>query len=690
MFHKLMAIMLTSIMLVTQVPLYAWAEPLAIDAPKQAVGSLVLPDNPPQPPIGSDPSRYKEDVDLLYDLMGDGGVAHGHTGFMGKTWEWSTTPIEQEDGTLTHWVEHNSHHTDNGHIEKQDYRASDFTADELGVSEEIYSKLVAENTPIDIEIDSREDTMQNYRAYVVPTQAEVDAMLARGETPVAFLYYNNDVKLNFKFNYPPPPPKQPAPKPSGERQEVVYVAPSWGSGSVSWGMFKDTLKESGSSETKIRWVNGLAAGSHYAQTASAHKMSGVVSTSATTVDRVAGAKGSETYSLSYNYTDHRIDYYNCSRWDGEEDEDGNIVSWTCGSWALVGSAPDWSQTKTYSCSVALPVDHKYGETFEGEHGFEKEMNIGRSATVQAQSCSSTEDAPKTEKITHESAPVLLPTQTHMSFMEQPIQWTGTPMYNTADVFPFVANEEKQGVAGVPELDESFKKLNKYVEKTAEFENPYSIPLRNEVTGTKMNIFSKEDFWVSRSTGFVTSTLHDTTVHNAKVQAGYEFKTVTGQEYRDEILDRADLTSMYYLPIDANNNVMKPNTAYKMETQVNGLGYNNITIMHDQDFLFENYLIGSVFEEEGADVEGVWIVEQNEIPINDIMYTHSALVTPQEAATISAATKGRTNFIFGHKGTDNMAVYDQVKQALNYNKFGEALSTKIPHVIDVETAKQTLK
>ncbi|MER2000347.1 MAG: hypothetical protein ABS882_11255 [Lysinibacillus sp.] len=431
-----------SCLLITVILLSIILPQVSVEANTNKVtGSFILPDNPPKPLIGSNPARYKKDVDLLLDMLVDEGKSINHTGWSAKVFYWSEEKVEREDGTFSHWVSLPATNTKNGYIDENDYRAKDFTAEQLGVSEEVYEKMLEENTAINITVDSREDTeRQVYSASVFPTQAEINAMLKKGETPYAFLYYDNDIKLNFEFELedcvgdgcePPPPP--PPPIPPSDRTEIVYVPPTWGSGTVSWGMFKDTLKESGSSETKILWVNGLATGQHYAKAGVVKKMSGVANSLSNSVDLKAGKKGTETYSLTYDYTDYRIDYYKCTSWSPITDGEGNIIGWSCNGWTKVGEAPSWAHIKSYSCSVDLAVDHRYGETFEGKHGFKQKMNIGRSATVSAKDCKSTEATPNTETITHESSPVELPTQTYMSFMEQPIKWEGKPMYNTANI-----------------------------------------------------------------------------------------------------------------------------------------------------------------------------------------------------------------------------------------------------------------
>lgn len=221
----------------------------------KVTGTLILPDNEIHPPVGT--NGYEKDREIIEYLIATEGKELGHTGFSAKEFIYLEEPVEI-NGKLTHWVEGDYYSTDHGFIDRQDYRAIDFTAEQLGVSESEYQRLVDTNAKINITIDSREDGDRGqYSKYIEPTKEQIAEMLARGEVPKAFYYKNNDVKLNFSFTPPPP-------YPSGERTEIVYVPPTWGTGNVSWGMFKDTLNESGSSDTKIKWTNGLVAGSHFA------------------------------------------------------------------------------------------------------------------------------------------------------------------------------------------------------------------------------------------------------------------------------------------------------------------------------------------------------------------------------------------------------------------------------------------
>lgn len=530
---------------------------------------------------------------------------------------------------------------------------------------------------------------------------------------------------------PPPPPPPDTPKECHPSAQGSYpnctagsvdiseeiekeVTPSWGTGEISWGLSKASKSPTGGSATQIASTNLLPIGTgHYEALTPQYMQSGVMSggQGKTTPKNVtASDKGTELYAVNYDYTNFYVETYKCNapaestvtqtHISGGVEVDYDVTAYDYNNcyeafsesssyWDKVDERANWAKGETYACTQPLAVDHSYGATLTGTNSATGTWNIGRHADVQAyaNSCNVTANQVFTETLSHTSAHKELNTQTYIEFVENPIVWQGNPNYDTTSVIPYVADTTSQGNMGVPELDEVFKKNNKYTNKFNGFEYDYNIPLRQDVTGLSMDIYSKDDFWVSRSTGFVYSVPFPSTAGSALNEVSSKFQGYTGQAYRDTILNRPNLNSVYYLPIDANNNVMKPDTTYKLEMQVRNLGYNNITLHHKQTYLFKYYLLGSVFEEKNPNIK-IKIVEQNEIPINDIKYPYSATINVAQGKSYSAATKGRTNFIFGHKATDAMAVFDRGRAIIGID-FGVRVNNPIKHVIDRESANDTL-
>lgn len=675
--------------------------------------TVTLPDSPPT--VSS-----ANDYGTVAEMINNGSP--NHTGWSGTLYEYSETSIIGADGKMTNWIPTRDTAASTDSHPESSFPVTMFKDQIVAeYGQHIYDALKAsgkEFKPIYgdkyLEYDRRESMYDSTKDFNPPKPGDK-----------AFIYFDNKVEVDIKLSMAELMTllqgQKPEPDPTFNltRTSFTYCSATYGNGYVAWGLFKESTSPTGGSATLLRAENELPIGSgHCAQTPASWKMSGVINTTSKNYTKPAtkADKGTENYSVNYSYTDTNRHDEICTRpaeiWEVRTgsrqagvDEDGDPIyedfeydffvgynykaCYSESYWSTTFNGPDWGAGALYSCSINLAFDHNFGETFIYENGIggeDAEWKIGHKVTY-TNGCNPQTGVDYKEQLQHDSQHASLTTQTYTPFMKNPLVWSGSPLYGIPSVFPYVA-EDQQGTVGVPELDPVFKQNNKYTTQHPEFLNPYAIPLTQEVNAFAMNMYSADDFWVSRSTGFQYSTPRGMGAEGSTSEFASKYQAFTGEDYRDVIQDRAELVSMYYLPIDANDNVMTPNTTYKMETQVKNLGISNLTINHTQTYDFKYYLLGSVFEEKDGN-DSVWIVEQNEIPYTTISYPYSVTITPAQAKTIHEATKDRTNFIFGHKYTESMGVYDMIQGVIGGPSLSQKLPTAIPHIHERETENARL-
>lgn len=588
-------------------------------------------------------------------------------------------PITKEP--LSPWVEEKRHSTDDSGRDKK-YNVSDYRAQIVkDYGQEVYDQAVKSGGTLGYETGSKKE-IYSKDYHPVPCT-----------TGQGGFYYNNfDFTLTMTFtpeeDIPPPviPPVQgrmcvPSTTLVSSSEDVrVYEiikcetlggsTPGETEGEVIWRLYKpSTTSNSAAKVTNGLYMSGKV--QHFEVQAGSEKWT----TKATGINpqvvfsapapylnvNADGIKGqSILYMHEYNYTNDyketfsRTDHRYCSGgWTTPKDEDEESrcrgYSWTTGPEISAGKEADWGRIKAHTHSENLLADHRRGEDENlGESTAKVDLIVGSSkevrkaAVVQKESFSM---APRAKEDRD--------TQGTIEFVENPLVYTvdfmGEPWHHI----------NKWGYYYAFEVDKNIQ--DKYKNTTDYSFQPYAIPVKLDTAqsmgnGYTVPIKSKDDFYTTRDTGFVFSV--DNGVGSPESVAATEYKSFTGANYRDTVVNAPDkYKSSYYMPIDGNGE-MKTDTQYTHTTRIGEMGLNDFTIQFDKSFSFKHYLIGSVFDD-------TWIAEQSD-SLLDVTYPNSVTVTLEEGIRIKEASKNRTMLLHGFRVTDGKDFYDKVKLILGGN------------------------
>lgn len=422
-------------------------------------------------------------------------------------------------------------------------------------------------------------------------------------------------------------------------------------GVFSWELFKDNPDE----ESKIKVINNVVInGTHYATRNIKYKTSSNLfnETGNEPHEIIVGSLNkikdqNINYTFEYEYTNHYRDIYKCV--DGVTKEDGYTKDY-CFDWEFDERVPSWKpeHTKKAKWEETIVVDHEHGSTYKVN---EKDklvlpFNIGRDRVF-----NDLENVDKKrvfrEYIVPNPQNTHLTTQTYKDILE-------TLGYQSDfDNELYVIDGDKYYFPD--DLDESIR--DEYQNNTDYDYSEYAIPLRlKTINNNQAEFVTKDNFFITEKTGFLFSLpYHETTKQRIEIFAREEFENFTGEKYYDNVLTSPEEGSRYYLNIDLNSH-QEPETWYDDNVVIGKLGLSDVTIHLLQKIKFDHYLFGSPIDDP-------MIAEQHGSIVDDVEYTHSVKLTPEQIKELKEVAKDRGNKLHSFKLLDIENVLEKIREII---------------------------
>lgn len=448
-----------------------------------------------------------------------------------------------------------------------------------------------------------------------------------GYFPNNLIAYPKDEQLMKEMSIPPEDIeytlvyREALPDPSGVKEYSEGTSPSV-SGDVCWKLMEDG--------TVVAENNLYKSGTHFAtkdELASIQSKSNVTNDSSATFVAEEVKNTDIYYTYRYEYTNHYYEAYI------PVESNGEYVF----EWKSVSKTPSWEYSEVYESEIRLNASHNYGETFEIPPE-ENTLNllIGQSQTIG-------EDVNNYYETFYigEIDTVELETQTCIPLVES-ISYKN-------DYGETVGFDDNNAYFLPVDIDENLQE--EYENNTAFSEwGKYAIPIElvasfaeNEVI---IEINTTEDFYLSEKTGVLISVEKGTSFE--QVQEEYEtyFSEIGGTYDENDIFELKE--DKYYIPISANSELL-PETMYTNYYALSSMGISNVSIIFGQNFSFEKYLVGSVYD-------GVYANEEP-APIVDVAYTNEVELSNEQVEGIVKQTENRSNKVHGFKNADALLIHE---------------------------------
>lgn len=357
--------------------------------------------------------------------------------------------------------------------------------------------------------------------------------------------------------------------------------------------------------------------------------------------------GSLKFLFEYEYTNHYRRNYECVDQQGSD----------CFEWKWVNDTPVWDKeyVKKSTWEVELPVDHQYGETIKIYNIFEEniaKLKIGRKATLNGNENQKIEKTVMYETFKNNTLLENLITQTFIT-VDQNIKYESdlkNKLYFIEEEMNFYPHKEF--------LDNNLR--DKYKVENSEPNFPfgdYELPMRvDNKTDSNIQFKLADVFYITKATGFQFSLPYEesrSTVINQIAKEEYE--AYTKEAYDDTVLNSHNNLSILFINIDGNS-TLKPETFYQSKYKFGKLGLSDIELESYVFHSFNQYLLGSVFDD-------AVIAEQRESVKEDVAYTHSIRLTPKEIKQIKKLSKDRGMLLHSFRSTDIHRKYDELKNIL---------------------------
>lgn len=368
-----------------------------------------------------------------------------------------------------------------------------------------------------------------------------------------------------------------------------------------------------------------------------------------TIDPTAVKGKKINYSFGYDYTNFYHENYTCT------DKQGN----DCFKWEFKDNTPAWESPygQHAAWTATLSADHHEGETFDLDlKNNQKTLLVGQVAKPNGAAIKTTNE--------NESFTIPVPnqtnlaTQTWLDIMNGPVNYhvdiSGEKWHaeqGTMDFYPI-------------DLDPSLR--DKYKNKTPFAYTDYAIPLKIVSTDKtddqswNITIASSEAFFLTHHTGFEFSVPRgssNATIESA-AKSGYESYTGTSYDPDDNVLREGDDDSRYYLPVDAQS-PLKPQKIYENEIVLGKLGLSDVTFRYGQDFSFQRYLIGNVFDDPQVNEQHAPVK-----PMSTDSYEDDIFVPIDKRIELAKLSLGRSNMLFGFRTSDNLKLRQQMEKIID--------------------------
>lgn len=418
------------------------------------------------------------------------------------------------------------------------------------------------------------------------------------------------------------------------------------SGDFLWRLEKDNEN----SESRLRLINNLqSTGTHYQTRNVNYEVSSanVINEQQNKpinvyISNPNDLKGrSVQYAFEYEYTNHYQENYKCV------DKIGN----DCFEWEFTGNTPVWgSYANTARWQSNLTVDHDYGETYIFEQSSNPgiELIVGRKASVNGTQNSHISTSVQKEDFSVNNSLITILSQNWIPINET-IQYSSdfnNPFYINPHLMYYYPND----------MDKTLR--DQYQNETDFVFSDYAIPLRIDNHNNNLITFkSADNFFVTEKEGFLfslPSSETSTIVINQKAKEMYE--NYTGKEFNDEVLTDFINGSRYYFNIDGNGEE-RPNTWYEHVFVISKLGLSDIQIQLKKLIEFDKYLLGSPLDNPLISEEFDSVIYE------DIEYSNSIVMTPEQIREIKDLAKERSNLLHSFRSTDIKEKYNQLQNIL---------------------------
>lgn len=348
------------------------------------------------------------------------------------------------------------------------------------------------------------------------------------------------------------------------------------------------------------------------------------------------------YSFEYEYTDYSQDNYKCVKQQGKD----------CLKWQYVNTTPVWEKGETEKWQTTLVADHHRGETiFADEGNSVQQLLVGQDANFNGSPDSISKNDYYETFILPISTTNLI-SQGWFYFVQNPIQYQVDIPNETWHAIPKVMSYFPV------DLDPNLK--SKYQNTTGYDYSEYAIPLRidsvNKAGSSEwnINVISKDDFYLTKNTGMTFSVPHGSSIDTVNQAAKSEYERFTKSTYSDSVLTDGNNHSKYYIPVDVNSK-LQPETVYQNMLVLGQLGLSDITFEFGNNFSFQRYLLGSVFDNP-------LVNEQHDPTIDIENYPHSIVITDDERQQIQKIDFS-SFLLHGFRITDGQRIFESIKKIL---------------------------